>query len=84
MASETICILVVSSWGGNEERGRFYFRSKADAIAKAREMMDAELPKGRKTRWADVAEGVAELERDGVASSARLYSEYRIESAVLN
>lgn len=80
---QEIFVLVRTNWDGDEEWSRSYFRNRSDAIAKAREMMDEELPRSRKTRSMDISEGVSELEKNGATSSARLYSGYRIETGVL-
>lgn len=67
-----------------DERNRFYFRKRKDAVAKARELMDADVPKRRKTRQQDIDEAVNRLDNTGRSDMANVYYCYKIIKETLN
>ena len=79
-----IYILVRTRNGETEELSRHYFRYRSDAVAKARSLMDEEMPKRRKTRQDDIDRSVKELDEDWFTNDTMLYSEYRILRDTLN
>ena len=84
MESMNIYILIRTHNCETEELGRYYFRRRKSAVEKARELMDEELPKRRKTRQDDIDYGVNELDKNGFTQYSMLYSEYRIVKETLN